>query len=112
MLSYHEGEIPIATVGTKKLFLNTKPHEDGQNRIDLKGDLKFQQIPSSSERDVVYISGQSGSGKSWYTAEFVKQYHHKHAKRDVFLFSSIDDDACLDKLKYLKRVCIKKKRIS
>ena len=95
MLSYHEGEIPIATVGTKKLFLNTKPHEDGQNRIDLKGDATFQQIPSNSERDVVYISGQSGSGKSHYTSEFLKMYHQKHPKRPVLIFSSIDNDKCL-----------------
>ena len=107
-LSYHEGEIPIAIVGTKKLFLNTKEHEDGQNRIDLKGDLKFQQIPSASERDVLYVSGMSGSGKSFYTSEFLKQYHKRWPKRDVFLFSSIDEDKCLDSLKFVKRVDIKK----
>ena len=106
-LTFHEGEVPVAIVGTKKLFLNNGEHEDGHKSILLKGDSVFQPIPSNSERDVLYVSGMSGSGKSYYVAEFIKQYHLKFPKRDVFIFSSIDEDACLDKLKYAKRINIK-----
>ena len=108
-LSFHIGEIPVAVVGPKKLHLNSGPHEEGHETIQLNGDLKFQPIPSNAERDVLYVSGMSGSGKSYYTAEYLKQYHKKWPKRDVFLFSSIDQDACLDALKFLKRIDIRKK---
>ncbi len=108
-LTFHEGDIPVAIVGTKKLHLNAAEHEDGHGMIQLNGDLKFQSIPSNSERDVLYVSGMSGSGKSYYVAEYLKQYHKKWPKRDVFLFSSIDEDKCLDSLKFVKRVDIKKK---
>ena len=108
-LTFHEGSVPVAIVGTKKLHLNPHEHEDGHARIELKGDAVFQQIPSNSERDVLYVSGMSGSGKSWYTAAFIREYHKKHPKRPVYIFSSIDEDPCLDALKYTKRVDIKKK---
>ena len=110
-LSFHVGDIPIAVVGAnaKKLHLNSGEHEDGHESIELNGDLKFQPIPSNAERDVLYVSDMSGSGKSFYTAEYLKQYHKKWPQRDVFLFSSIDEDKCLDSLKFLKRVDIKKK---
>ena len=108
-LSFHEGEIPVAITGTKKLHLNSKEHEEGHARIELKGDAMFQQIPSNAERDVLYVSGMSGSGKSWYTAAYVKMYHQKWPKRAVYIFSSIDQDACLDALKFVKRIDLKKK---
>ena len=107
-LSFHIGDIPIAIAGVKKLHLNAGEHEEGHERIELKGDLKFQPVPSNSERDVIYVSGMSGSGKSFYTSEYLKQYHKRWPKREVFLFSSIDEDKCLDSLKFVKRVDIKK----
>lgn len=107
-LTFHEGHVPVAIVGTKKLHLNTDQQEDGHASILLKGDAQFQQIPSNAERDVLYISGMSGSGKSYYVAQYIKEYRKKFPKRDVYLFSSIDEDGCLDALKYIKRVDIKK----
>jgi len=105
--TFGEGECPIATVNKRTLYLNKEMVEDGKRGIQLTGDLKFQQIPSNNERDVLYISAMSGSGKSYYTAEYVKQYHKKYPKHDVYLFSTIDDDKCLDTLKYIKRINIK-----
>jgi hypothetical protein len=105
--TFGEGETPIATIGKRTLYLNKEMVEDGKRGVQLSSDLKFQQIPSNNERDVLYISAMSGSGKSYYTAEYVKQYHKKYPKNEVFLFSTIDDDKCLDVLKYIKRVNIK-----
>jgi hypothetical protein len=103
-----KGSVPIAIVeGTKRtLYLNDKVVEDSFTKIDLKSG-KLQQVPSNNERDVLYISAMSGSGKSYYTAEYVKQYHKKYPKNAVYLFSSIDNDKCLDSLKYLQRFNIK-----
>ena len=105
--TFGEGDQPIAVVGKRTLYLNQNMVEDGKRGIQLTGDNKLQQVPSNNERDVLYISAMSGSGKSFYTAEYVKQYHKKYPKNEIFLFSSIDDDKCLDSLKYLPRINIK-----
>jgi len=105
--TFGEGEQPIATVNKRTLYLNQNMVEDGKRNIQLSGDMKLQQIPSNNERDVLYISAMSGSGKSYYTAEYVKQYHKKYPKNEIYLFSTIDDDKCLDCLKYIRRINIK-----
>ena len=100
---------PIAIVeGTKRvLYLNTTKTDDSFPTLELKGEAKLQQIPSNAERDVLYISAMSGSGKSFYTAEYVKQYHKKYNKNPIYLFSSIDNDKCLDSIKSIQRFNIK-----
>jgi len=105
--TFGEGEQPIAVAGKRTLYLNQNVVEDSKKSINITNELKLQQIPSNNERDVLYISAMSGSGKSHYTAEYVKQYHKKYPKNEVFLFSTIDDDKCLDVLKYIKRINIK-----
>lgn len=111
MLSFFEEEkgIPVATVGKRTLYMHDKQVPDGYTEMELPEGHTFQQISSNAERDVLYISAMSGSGKSWYTAEFLKQYHKKFPKNDIYLFSSIDEDKCLDSLKYLKRFNLKSK---
>jgi hypothetical protein len=54
----------------------------------------------------MYITGQSGSGKSYYSADFIKQYIKLHPKNKVYLISSLMEDKCLDQIKELKRVKI------
>jgi len=103
----NDNSVPIATTAKRTLYLNDKVVDDSFKNIELKNDLKLQQIPSNNERDVLYISAMSGSGKSYYTAEYVKQYHKKNPKNNIYLFSSIDEDKCLDSLKYLQRFNIK-----
>jgi len=102
-----EGGTPIATTAKRTLYLNDKVVEDSYKSIQLKNDMKLQQIPSNNERDVLYISAMSGSGKSYYTAEYIKQYHKKYPKNNIYLFSSIEEDKCLDTLKYIQRFNIK-----
>lgn len=98
----------IATIGKKTVYLNDKPVEDGFDTMKAKNDNVFQHIPDKqTERSVLYITGQSGSGKSFYSRNYIEQYHKAYPKREVFVFSSLDSDTTLDKLKYLKRIKIK-----
>ena len=99
----------VAKVNDKKvLYLNASPIEGGVDEYCCKGDHCIQAIPDKeTERSVLYITGQSGSGKSYYTSQYIKEYHKMYPKRDVFIFSSLADDSTLDKLKYLKRIKIK-----
>lgn len=64
----------------------------------------FQQIPNkNTERNILYVTGSSGSGKSYYTSQYIKEYKKMYPKREIYLFSSVGDDAQIDKLK-VKRI--------
>ena len=59
----------------------------------------MQLIPNNkTERQCVYICGQSGSGKSYFTTNYVKQYKKMFPKRDIFVISSIEEDKSIDSL--------------
>lgn len=64
-------------------------------------------VNKNTERQIVYVTAPSGSGKSYFTKQFIEDYHKAYPKRPVYVFSSLDDCATLDKLKYLKRIKIK-----
>ena len=42
------------------------------------GSKKFELLPPNEGRVVIYICGASGSGKSYWTAEYLKKYHKKY----------------------------------
>ncbi len=107
-LNFDEHGKMVALVGKKTLYLNDKPVEDGVNEFKTKGDVVIQQIPDkNTERSVLYVTGMSGSGKSVYSKAYIEQYHKMYPKNEVFIFSSLAEDATLDKLKYMKRIKIK-----
>jgi hypothetical protein len=58
---------------------------------------KFQPIGDwNRERSVGYIVGASGSGKSFFICEWVKEYKKKFKRNPVYLFSSLDEDESLE----------------
>ena len=66
-------------------------------RLAIPNDSKFQQMPDTTkEREILYITGCSGSGKSTYTRKFIEQL--KEAKEDIpiYLFSALKEDESLD----------------
>ena len=73
--------------------------------FECENDEVVKLIPNvSKERQVLYVSGQSGSGKSYFIMEYVKKYQKLFPKNDVILFSGLDEDeGSLDKIKDLKR---------
>lgn len=76
-------------------------------RLKDKPNLHFQPIPDKdSERSIRYVTGASGSGKSYYTRKYLEEYHRAYPKREIYIISSLTDDPSLDKLKYIKRVKI------
>jgi len=73
-------------------------------KLTTKGDV-FQPIPNpKTERQILYITGASGSGKSYYTKLYCDEFKRIFPKREVYLFSSLADDSSIDKIKGLKRV--------
>jgi len=57
-----------------------------------------------SERQILYITGASGSGKSYYTRNYCNNYRKLFPKNEIYLFSSIHEDSSIDKVKDLKRI--------
>ena len=80
--------------------------DDGFKQMKLlKESQHFQIIPNKdTERNIHYVTGSSGSGKSYWTKNYIAEYHRLYPKRSVYLFSALDEDKTLDKLKYIKRI--------
>lgn len=76
--------------------------------IELDDEGIFELLPSCDpkKREVWYIAGQSGSGKSWIAKQLANYYHKINPERGVYLVSKLKQDATLDTLKFLKRVNI------
>jgi len=87
---------------SKKLYVtdNEERVRNGTNHFTCNKDEELQLVPNTkTERQCVYICGQSGSGKSYYTSNYVKQYKKTYPKRDIYVISSIDEDKSIDSLK-------------
>jgi hypothetical protein len=107
-LNFEDIGQPIARIEKKIIYLNDKPVEDGADELKTKNGAVLQQIPNKKkERDVLYIYGQSGSGKSYYIQQYLKEYHKMFPKNSVFMFSSLEKDPAFDKMEYMKRIKIK-----
>jgi hypothetical protein len=58
--------------------------------------------PNSDTREVLYIAGASGSGKSTYTAKYIEQYKKAFPKNKVYVFSRLEEDIAFDNLKIIR----------
>lgn len=68
------------------------------NELEIQ-DGKIELLPSSKKnRDCIVVAGKSGSGKSYWTRSFVKNYMKLYPKRNVLLFSPVEEDAAFDDL--------------
>jgi hypothetical protein len=74
------------------------------NSIEVKENEIVQQIPNKKkERQVWYVSGQSGSGKSYYTNRLTEEYHSMYPKNQIYLFSLLSEDKSITN-KQIKRI--------
>lgn len=70
-------------------------------------DHQFQQFPNTKkEREILYVSGPSGSGKSYYIKQYAKILKHIFPKKPIYLFSKLTEDVSLDDIKGLKRIAL------
>lgn len=78
----------------KKYFNNEKTHFEYD-----KNDVMF--MPElDKERDLIYIYGPSGSGKSYLTKIFVKLYQKYKKGNDVYILSHVENDPSFKGIKY------------
>jgi len=112
-LNFENDGIPLAMIQKgKKMTKHVLSVADKKGEVRhpfdeilLQGDEIFVPIcDPKKERSVIYVSGMSGSGKSYFTAEWVRRYKHFFPKNNVFLLSSLDQDDSIDKIKDLYRI--------
>ena len=79
-------------------------HDDKVFRLgenDIPNSVMF--MPEhGKERELVYIFGPSGSGKSYLTKKYVHEFRLLHPNYPVFLFSKIEGDDSFDGMEYLQ----------
>ena len=80
------------------------------NQLSLDDGQRFQLIPNpETERNILYITGSSGSGKSYFTKKYCREFARIFPKRPIYLISSVEKDESVDDIKNLKRMKIKTK---
>lgn len=100
----HKGEILFCYEGEG---VGDKP---GLKKVTLPKDSKFQVVPNPDpdKREVYYICGASGCGKSYFVKGLIQMYRKLFPDRDVYLATQLEADETLDSL----RPPIKRIRIS
>ena len=58
------------------------------------------------ERVTMYVCGSAGSGKSYFVAQYVAEYHKTFKDNLVYLVSENNEDPAFDKLDYVNRIII------
>ena len=112
-LNFENVGIPIAIIkkegkkNTPVIFLDEKS-EARHNLLEIitKDGETIQPIPNpAKERSCIFVAGQSGSGKSYWTFLYVSEWKRLFPKREVYLFSSLTSDTgSIDKIKNIKKI--------
>jgi len=105
---------PIAMIGNGKKSKAKHILSVAAKKSDVRQELKEVKLGDNEtflpicdpnkERSVLYITGMSGSGKSFFTADWIKRYKQIYPKNNVYLLSSLDSDNSIDKIKDLYRI--------
>jgi hypothetical protein len=94
----------------KKTVISVNDNDDDDKIIKPFQELHidegtFQYIPDTDrDRETIYICGSAGSGKSYWTGMFCKEYHKRHKNHPIYLISEGSADPALDNLAGLQRV--------
>lgn len=56
-------------------------------------------LPRKDIREIIYVAGCQGSGKSYYTAQYLNKFAEHFPDHNMFLFSRIENDTNFEKLK-------------
>ena len=79
---------------------------DAKHTVLAPEGCKFEVMPKvpdptkGSTRECIYVTGCSGSGKSWFTRTYCENYNRLHkGKRPIYLISTLEEDETLDNAK-------------
>lgn len=85
----------------KDLLKRIKSDRETQTEVELPPDSLFHLIhnPDPKKREVIYIVGASGSGKSHVARQYAESYRSFFPQREIYLISKLNEDDTLDKTK-------------
>lgn len=85
------------------LYINADD-KTGPKEIVLPEGSKFSMLPNPDDkaRDVFYVAGQSGAGKSYFAKGLIENYKKMYPERGVYLVSKLNEDETLDSSKIAK----------
>ena len=103
----YNNEFLYLTVDDSTISRNAKTL-DKNTEFDLPDDSMFYPLPDASgkHRQVYYIAGASGSGKSYMARMLAENYMKMYPSRYVVLVSKLEEDETLDKMKPRKPIRI------
>lgn len=102
----------IATINNNKKLKSTviSVSETVDDIMKPFDDLKiqegnFQYIPDKTrERDTIFVCGVSGSGKSYFCGQYLREYRKTYKDAPIYIISEGDEDTALDDIKNIKRI--------
>lgn len=106
-----EPNIPVyvALREDRKLVKNMVDEIELNDEDEVMQHMPYLNLKKGITRQILYISGASGSGKSFYTSMYLKQYSRMFPKNPIYLFSSLAKDDIIDKCKNVVRIDFKDK---
>ena len=111
MLNFENEGTRICRIADSKKYINKTisvygDDNEGFKELNLPDNdaSHFQIVPINKERLCQYVCGSSGSGKSYFTAQYIKEYRKMFPDRQVYLFSAMPKDDNFDNLGYVKRI--------
>jgi len=96
-LTFETSNKPICEIKDNKTFKKNKIiylDSDGEshnlfNQLKIK-EGSLQLIPNkNTERSILYIAGQSGSGKTYFLGQYLKEYKKLFPDNEIYIFSSV-----------------------
>ena len=70
--------------------------KNGFDEIIMDKDAVLQPLPNKNVVEKLYVSAPSGSGKSFYSGKWIKEYLKINSHQECYIFSPIDYDKSLD----------------
>jgi hypothetical protein len=84
------------------LYIHDKPGKDTKGAvIKLPPDSSFVILPTplNDKREIFYVAGASGSGKSYQARGIAERYKKLFPDREIYLISKLEEDETLDTMK-------------
>lgn len=80
----------------------------GESEIKMDKSGILQPLPNFKTHEKIYAAANSGAGKTYYIANFIKQWQKKKQNKDkpVYIFSAVEKDETLDALPNVERIGI------
>jgi ABC-type glutathione transport system ATPase component len=94
-------EMLMENENVKDLYNKIQEDDKNDTSIVLPTDSSFHLIPTPDPkvRQVWYITGQSGSGKSYIARGLAEYYKKIFPEREIYLVSKLNEDSTLDTMK-------------